>query len=315
MRNLAISQILEKFHSVVFHGNKDLIIHEVIGLDSVGDNPNALAWVTDKKSPVLGAKDFSLGVLICTKSAFEQLRNKQTSFLVTENPRQLFAAILKEFFSHEITPAIMASAFVHSTAVVGQNCFVGHRVVVEENCVIGDNTVILHNTVIMAGNVIGKNVYIGCNNTIGNYGFGYEKNETGNNELIPHLGNVVIKDRVEIHNNVCIDRALLGSTVIEENVKVDNLVHIAHGVKIGSNSLIIANAMIGGSATIGDNTWMAPSSSVKNQIHVSSDTVVGMNAVVLKDVGDRATVVGNPAQPLDEYKAWSEKKKKILRES
>lgn len=108
----------------------------------------------------------------------------------------------------------------------------------------------LHNTVILKDTIIEDNVVIGANNTIGGVGFGYEKDREGNFELIPHIGNVHIKRNVEIGNNTCIDRAVLGSTILEENVKVDNLVHIAHGVFVGRNSVVIANAMVAGSVNI-----------------------------------------------------------------
>ncbi len=91
------------------------------------------------------------------------------------------------------------------------------------------------------------------------------KNEEGKYSIIPHMGNVVIKNQVEIGNNTCIDRAVLGSTIINENVKIDNLVHISHGVSLGANSLIIANTMIAGSSIIGENVWVSPSSSILNK--------------------------------------------------
>ncbi|MNL41568.1 UDP-3-O-acylglucosamine N-acyltransferase [compost metagenome] len=90
----------------------------------------------------------------------------------------------------------------------------------------------------------------------------------------------------------------MGSTILNENVKVDNLVHIAHGVVVGKNSLIIANAMIGGSTIIGENVWIAPSSSLINKINVSDNAVVGLGAVCLKSVSTGDVVVGNPAKSI-----------------
>ena len=126
-----------------------------------------------------------------------------------------------------------------------------------------------------------------------------------------HLGRVVIHDNVEIHNNTCIDRGVLGDTEIHENVKIDNLVHVAHGVVIERNSLVIANAMIGGSTQIGENSWIAPSVSIINQIHIAKNTNTGVGAVILRDTKENSLMIGNPAITMDEYKKWSTVKKKL----
>ena len=114
---------------------------------------------------------------------------------------------------------------------------------------------------------------------------------------MPHIGNVHLKENVEVGNNVCIDRAVMGSTLLSENVKVDNLVHIAHGVKIGKNSLIIANSMIAGSVEIGENVWVSPSSSIRQKLIIENDALIGMGAVVVKNVEPSSVVAGNPAKP------------------
>ncbi|MDZ4724914.1 MAG: hypothetical protein SH817_02065, partial [Leptospira sp.] len=84
--------------------------------------------------------------------------------------------------------------------------------------------------------------------------------------------------------------------------KIDNLVHIAHGVVIEKNSLIIANAMIAGSSLVGKNSWIAPSVSIKNKIKIAPNTMTGIGAVVLKDTESDTTYIGNPAIPMEEFK-------------
>jgi len=170
----------------------------------------------------------------------------------------------------------------------------------------------MHNTVVLKNTTIGDRVRIGSNCSIGNFGFGYEKNEKEDYELIEHLGVVKIENDVHIHNNTCIDRGVLGETYIGENVKIDNLVHIAHGVHIERNSLIIANAMVAGSVRIGKNSWIAPSTSVKNQINISAGTLTGIGAVVLKDSSENDVLIGSPATTMEEYKKWSIVRKKLL---
>ena len=118
-------------------------------------------------------------------------------------------------------------------------------------------------------------------------------------ELIHHIGNVILKEGVEIGNNTAIDRGVIGSTVLHKNVKVDNLVHIAHGVVIHENSMIIANTMIAGSAIIEKNTWVAPSASIINNVIVGEESVIGMGAVVIRNIENQSIAVGNPAKRLN----------------
>jgi UDP-3-O-[3-hydroxymyristoyl] glucosamine N-acyltransferase len=207
--------------------------------------------------------------------------------------------VLKEFFvSKPAADYISPKASIHPSVKIGKHVSIGDFTVIEQGCVIGDHSVIGHNNILHEKTIIGNHVKIGSNNTIGGVGFGYEKDEQGNYEVLPHIGNVVIKDKVEIGNNTCIDRAVLGSTLIGENVKIDNLVHVAHGVTIGENTLVIAHAMLGGSCVIGKNCWIAPHASIINKGIVEDGALVGMGAVVLKPVKAGTVVAGNPAKYL-----------------
>jgi UDP-3-O-[3-hydroxymyristoyl] glucosamine N-acyltransferase len=145
---------------------------------------------------------------------------------------------------------------------------------------------------------IHHSVQIGKNTVIGGDGFGYARDSDGTLAKMPHKGNVIIYEDVEIGSNACIDRAVVGSTIIGAGTKIDNLVHVAHGVKIGRNCLIVAGAVIGGSCEIGDNVYIGIGAMIKNKIRIGNNAVIGMGAVVLKDVAEGETVVGNPAKPL-----------------
>lgn len=115
---------------------------------------------------------------------------------------------------------------------------------------------------------------------------------------MPHLGDVVIEENVVIHNQVNIDRAVLGSTVIGKGTVVDSLVHIAHGVKVGENCQIVAGSIIGGSVVIGDNCFIGMGAKIKNKITIGDNCTIGAGAVVLKDVPSGETWVGVPASKL-----------------
>jgi UDP-3-O-[3-hydroxymyristoyl] glucosamine N-acyltransferase len=310
-----IKELLPLLNSVPFRfiGNDKAEINDVVSFKHVNETNsiNSLSWVNDKN-----AENFSgaltLGLLIVNEAHHEKFLASRINLLITEHPRLLFLEVLKRKFSQRKTAKIEPSAFIDPSSKIGVDTYVGRNVVIEEDCVIGNNCEILHNTVILKNTIIGDNVRIGCNCTIGNFGFGYEKNLKGDYELIEHIGNVVIHSNVDIHNNTCIDRAVMGSTIIEEQVRIDNLVHIAHGVHLKRNALIIANAMIAGSTVIGENSWIAPSVSVKNQLTIAKNTMTGIAAVVLKDTTENSTVIGNPASTMDEAKKWSTIKKKLL---
>lgn len=289
-----VKDLLEKIPYTRFIGNDQTDIIQLVPLEQSNTRSNVLMWVNEKNLDSLA--NTKHGVIICPDTYTPT--QTSCSYILSANPRQTFQKVLELFFSRKRTPSISKHAVVHSSTKIGKEVFIGDFVVIEENCEIGDQVYIDHNTVIKAGSIIHNNVNIGSNCTIGGVGFGYEKNTDGQYELLQHIGNVVLKEGVDIGNNTCIDRAVLGSTILHENVKVDNLVHIAHGVTIGKNSLIIANTMIGGSTHIGENVWVAPSTSILNKKTVASNSVMGMGAVILKDVSEGQVVVGNPGKPL-----------------
>lgn len=294
---VTIKQITSKFKGTEYIGSKTVSIAEIIQLDTSNKRKDVLYWCSDKNIDKLNS--CSAGTIICTDKVKSIGLKKTCNYLITKNPRQLFSAILNEYFVEKADkPTISSKANIHKSVKIGKNVFIGDFTVIESGCVIGNNCYIGHNNVLHKKIKIGNNVKIGSNNTIGGVGFGYEKNEMGDYEVLPHIGNVVIENKVEIGNNTCIDRAVLGSTLIMQNVKIDNLVHVAHGVVIGENSLIIANAMIGGSAVIGKNVWVSPSVSIINKGEIEDGALVGMGAVVVKPVKSKTIVVGNPAKYL-----------------
>jgi UDP-3-O-[3-hydroxymyristoyl] glucosamine N-acyltransferase len=289
-----VKELLQKVSHVRFVGNDDTEINQLIQLSPDNTRKDVLMWASDKN--IESISQVNAGVIICSENFSEF--NPACQYIVVKNPRQAFQQVLELFFLKKSAPSISKRASIHPSVRLGKDVSIGDNVVIEENCSVGDHAVIDHNTVIKAETVIYARVKIGSNCTIGGVGFGYEKDTDGKYQVIPHIGNVILKENVEIGNNTCIDRAVLGSTLLEENVKVDNLVHIAHGVTIGKNSLIIANTMIGGSTNIGENVWVAPSTSILNKKNIQSNSVIGMGTVVVKDVKEGQTIIGNPGKPL-----------------
>ncbi len=293
--DIKIENILEKINYLEFNGNVSQEIRSVVPIHAENKLDDVLMWVNTKNIEILN--ELKKGTVICPSSV---LINYHTgvNYILTENPREEFRSVLEHFFTESKRIGIQQNVQIHESVEIGENCYIGNNVVIEENCKIGNNCQIDHNTVLKNDTMISNNVIIGANCTIGGVGFGYAKDADGLYRFMPHLGNVIIDDNVEIGNNVCIDRAVLGATRLSKNVKVDNFVHVAHGVFVDENSLLIAHSMIAGSTFIGKNVWVAPSSSIINACKIGDNATIGIGAVVLKPVGEGEIVVGNPAKPI-----------------
>jgi UDP-3-O-[3-hydroxymyristoyl] glucosamine N-acyltransferase len=229
------------------------------------------------------------------------------------NARLSFARCARAYFCKETleigihpTAVIGMDTVIAPSAWIGANCYVGNR------CSIGERSKIFPNVTIFDDCNIGAHVTINAGTVIGADGYGYEQNAQGKYEKFPHTGGVVVEDDVEIGANTCIDRGVLEDTIVRRGVKIDNLVHVAHNVEIGENAMIIACCMIGGSVRIGARAWVAPAVTIINQKHIGMDAIIGLGAVVTKDVADGQTVMGAPALDQAEFRARSAAVKKLL---
>lgn len=154
---------------------------------------------------------------------------------------------------------------------------------------------------------IGKNVHIGANCVIGFEGFNYMRDKHHIPVLKNHTGGVIIENDVEIHSCTCIDRGLDSDTILHRNVKVDNLVYIAHDVEIGEGSLIAGGNVIGGCVKIGKNCFLGFNVSTKPEITIGDFSMVGMGSVVLYDIPEGEIWCGNPAHKLRDNTFFKEK--------
>lgn len=297
MSKINLKKILDFLPNHTFFGNIDTLIESPNNLDTDNIRNDILFWCSDKKiDQLLKVKH---GTIICSEKARDLELNKSCNYILVDNPRDSFRKVLEQFFNtDEEEIAISKTAIIHKSVTIGENVSIGEHVIIEKNCSIGNNCKIGHNTVIIKNTKIGNNVIIGHNNTIGGFGFGFVKDENNKWSSIPHIGNVIIEDDVEIANNTIINRAVMGSTILKRNSKVDSLCYIAHGAIIGKNTLIIGNSMICGSTEIGENVWVAPSVTVINKTVVGNNSYLGLGAVVIKPVEENSVVVGNPARNL-----------------
>lgn len=187
-------------------------------------------------------------------------------------------------------------SYIADESQIGENTIIYPQVYIADNVVIGHNCIIYPGVRIMKDTVIGDRVIIHANAVIGADGFGFVKNEQNIYEKIPQIGNVVIEDDVEIGSNCVIDRASIGSTWICKGVKLDNLIQIAHNVKIGENTVIAAQTGIAGSTTIGKNCMIGGQVGIVGHITIADGTMIQAQSGVASSILIPNTkVYGSPA--------------------
>ncbi|MTI67728.1 MAG: UDP-3-O-(3-hydroxymyristoyl)glucosamine N-acyltransferase [Firmicutes bacterium] len=231
----------------------------------------------------------NIACVICVKDIAKIINNKKDiGICVTANPKKLFFEFHNylfkntRFYGEKKANKIAKSAKIHPSANIG-----------ESNITIGKKTIIEANVTILNNVEIGENVVIRAGTVIGSEGFQFVRTS---DEVIPvfSAGGVKIHDNVEIQSNTCIDKGVFkGNTEIGQYTKVDNLVHIAHDVKMGKRCMIVASSLIAGRVRIKDGVWIGASASVSNGISIGNDARISIGSVVTKDVMDNQTVTGN----------------------
>lgn len=177
------------------------------------------------------------------------------------------------------------------------NCYIG------ENVKIGDNSILFPNVSVHADTQIGKNCMIHSGAVLGDDGFGFAPEADGTFRKIAQLGNVVLEDNVEIGSNTCVDRAALGTTLIQKGTKIDNLVQVAHNVKIGTNTGIAGQAGIAGSSTVGNNCLIAGQVGISGHINVPDKTILLAQAGVAGPIKKAGQILqGTPCIDNREFK-------------
>ncbi len=193
--------------------------------------------------------------------------------------------------------SIGAYCVIEDNAVIGEGtviypfCYIGHETKIGKDCIIYPNVSIRENI------KIGQRVIIHPSSVIGSDGFGYD-NTTGRHLKIPHIGDVIIEDDVEIGACVTVDRAKFAHTKIGRGTKIDNLVQIAHNVTIGENCIIVAQCGISGSTSLGKNVILGGQVGLVDHIKLGDNAMIGAQAGVIKSVPANSILWGTPARPL-----------------
>jgi len=293
-------------------GNSSVLVSDVSPIEQ--GRPGTLSYVTDTKYlPALAATEAS--VVLLTRALHDASLTCKATLILVPNARQAMGQLLQgvaEVLRPRKTgveqPAFIAEgvtlpedAYIGAFAYIGRNVRLGKGVQIYPQAYIGDNTTIGDDTVIYAGVKIydhcsvGRHCIIHSGCVIGADGFGFEPDNQGVNHKIPQIGTVVIDDDVEIGANTTIDRAMMGETRIDKNVKIDNLVQVAHNVKLGQSSLLCGQTGIAGSTQIGKHCILAGQVGVTGHISLADNVVCGAKTGVTGTISKPGQYMGSPA--------------------
>lgn len=279
-------------------------------IDNVGSvkkhNSSSILWLKNDSY----YDRINSGFLIISDKSQVKPREGIIHLVTSEKPRKIFAEILNRYFKKPLSYYLVNEVDRHrsnSSITISDNVFIG------QNVSIGKGTVIFPNVMIEADTVIGENCVLKSHVSIGTEGLGYEFDEETDSFIkFPQLGNVVMGDDIEIGPTSTIRRAALDSTIIGNGTKIGSLVNVGHNCIIGKNCILTCQIVTAGSSVIGDNVFMGIGTIVKNGINIGNDVTTGQGAIVTKHVSDKLVVVGNPAEPIEQYKKWSAMRKQLL---
>ena len=305
-------------------GDEKVKVSKLSKIDA--DEKGCLVFVADSKyEKYLYTTEAAIAII---KDNLQIEGRVKPTLIRVKNPHFAFVKILQFYASmkNEKT-GVSKRAFVSKSAKIGRDVYIGEGAFVGENAVIGDDVTIYPQAFVGDGVCIGEGtilysgakiyeecvvgseciLHAGC--VIGADGFGFMPNEKGRYEKIPQLGNVIIGDNVEIGANTCIDRSTVASTIIENGVKIDNLVQIAHNCFIGENTVIAAACGIAGSVKIGKNCVFAGQVGVKDHVTIGNQVIAGSQCGIHKNIPDKQTVLGTPAMEAKKmmkiFAAWN----------
>lgn len=303
-----IAQLLE----TNFIGNPNT---EIFGLSPLTEvQPGHLVFAEGNDNIELAKNSNAAAIIVSC-----QPNDCHKDVIVHEYPLMAFAQLIPLFYPElEPTKEIHPTAFIGKNVSLADNIYIGPYAIIEDNCEIGQGCLIHGHVTIRAQSKLGNNcvlhpnvtiyphtmiedqVIIHAGSVIGSDGFGYRFVD-GVHHKLPHAGHVHIEANVEIGANTVVDRATLGTTRIGRGTKIDNLVQIAHSVKIGENNIICAFTGIAGSTTSGKNVIFAANVGVSDHVKIDDQVILGARTGVppKKHLKQGLTYLGNPARPKD----------------
>ena len=196
--------------------------------------------------------------------------------------------------------AVPEDAYIGAFAYIGKNVQLGKGVQIYPHAYIGDNVRIGDNTILYSGVkvyyncVVGSDCILHAGVVVGSDGFGFEPDAKGVNQKLPQIGNVIIEDDVEIGANTTVDRAMMGSTIIRRNAKIDNLVQVAHNVEVGESTFLCSQVGIAGSSKIGGHCILAGQVGVAGHLEIADNCVFGAQSGIPSSVRKAGMYQGSP---------------------
>ncbi|MCX6143865.1 MAG: UDP-3-O-(3-hydroxymyristoyl)glucosamine N-acyltransferase [Ignavibacteriales bacterium] len=295
-------------------GDPNVEIRRVAKIEEAGAGD--LTFFANPKYEKYIASTKATAILVSSGFDPSRLPASRLVFIKVPDPYIAFLQILKR-----ITPmpdpfpkGIHATSLVPTSAKLGSGVSLGAHVVLGENVVVGSNTkigpgcvlgdgssvgeesVIYPNVSIYHGCQIGSRVILHAGVVVGSDGFGFAPKKDGTYEKIPQLGIVVIEDDVELGANCTIDRATIGQTLLKRGVKLDNMVHIAHNVVVGENTVIAAQSGISGSTKVGKNVVIAGQVGIVGHIEIGDRSVLMAQSGIPKSTEPGKAYFGTPAK-------------------
>ena len=313
--DLKAQEVAELINGVV-EGDNNSTINKLSKIEN-GDN-NSLSFLGNPKYNEYLYK--STASIVIVNKSLELREPVKPTLIRVEDANLAFSTLLEHFNNQQVSKqGIDNESSISSNVKVGKNIYFGKYSIAEnnvlignnvkihshvhisENVKIGDNCVVYPGVKLYRNTVIGKNCIIHSGTVIGSDGFGFNKDDKGNNLKVIHNGNVVIEDNVEIGSNCSIDRATLGSTILKSGVKIDNLVQIAHNVVVGNNTCIAAQVGIAGSTIIGDDCLIGGQVGISGHLKIGDRVQMQAKSGVLKNIEDDSVIMGYPAFNYRDY--------------
>ena len=313
---ITAGELAEKF-GLELRGDKNTTVQ---GVAPIADaRPGQLAFYSAEQNST-AFKILPIEVLHNTRASIILLQPAQikhapagATLLVTDSPRGNIVKIIGEIYREKPRFGISPDAHIErgvyfrskKTNYVGQFATVERGAVIEPGVKIYPGAYIGRNVTLGAGTIvhsgahienatIGADCVINANAVIGKNGFGYTRQD-GHNVFIPHVGRVVLGDRVSVGANSCIDRGAMTDTIVGSGTKIDNLCQIAHGVVIGQECFLASGVGLAGGTVIGDRVLLGGHVGVANGIHVGDDAEVGANSGVFRNIPAKTKAMGYPA--------------------